>query len=222
MDKNGISIIIADPHELFREGLLRIISEYEDLNCVAVASEGQEAIRLVSELAPDILLLDICTSKNFIDELIKQVNSTSEETRIIVLTHSVNQREITECFQAGVNGYLVKTIGREQLVNALRAVYSGEQVLSPIVIKSIKDRLAGNHSETGDTLCPLKERELEVVGLGALGLTNKEIASELGITEQTVASHFINIFRKLRVHSRTEAATRCLQRDWIVVEEQAK
>jgi len=220
MDKNAISIIIADPHEIFREGLLRIISEYEDLNCVAVASECQEAIRLVSELAPDILLLDICMLGNCIDELVTQVNPSDGGTRIIVLTHSVTKKEITECFQAGVNGYLVKTIGREQLVNALRAVNSGEQVLSPIVVKSIRDRLVGSNSENGDTLCPLKERELEVVGRGALGLTNKEIASELDITEQTVASHFINIFRKLRVHSRTEAVTRCLQHNWIVVEEQ--
>jgi DNA-binding NarL/FixJ family response regulator len=222
MDKNAISIIIADPHELFREGLLRIMSEYEDLNCVAVASECQETIRLVSELTPDILLMDICMFGKCFDELVARANPSGAGTRIVVLTHSLTKKEITECFQAGVSGYLVKTIGREQLVNALRTVYNGEQVISPVVTRSIRDRLVGSNSENVDTLCPLKERELEVVGLGALGLTNKEIASELDIAEQTVASHFINIFGKLKVHSRTEAATRCLQHNWIILKEQPK
>lgn len=218
MDETRISIVIADPHELFREGLRRIISEYENFECVAVASKYQETIRLVSELEPDILLIDICMMESVAEGLIELSRAANRETKTIVLTHSLAKKEITECFQAGVNGYLVKTIGREQLVNALHAAYSGEQVFSPVVIKSIKDRLVGSNLENGDTLCPLNKREREVVGLGALGLTNKEIASELDIAEQTVASHFINIFRKLEVHSRTGAAIHCVQHNWIVLE----
>lgn len=209
-----IRILIADPHELFREGLRRILNEQKDLVCIAASSNYEETANLTSELTPDIVLLDSCISDDFIS-LIGDIKSASENTHVIILTHSECDTEIRDCFRKGIDGYLIKDVSQEQLLNTVRTVHAGEQVLCPVATLSISRLLKGDIKDTKS--CPLGTRELDVLTLAGKGMTNKQISVDLNITESTVASHLINIFRKLDVRSRTEAVIHCIQDGWLTV-----
>ena len=212
---NKIRILIADPHELFREGLRRLINGEKDLSCVATIGDAESLFKIFSELIPDVVLLDSCLSED-IAVLIRSLKSINDSARLIVLTHSTDEGEIQACFQAGVDGYLTKDETQTHLMNAIRTVYGGEQVLCPVARLSISHLIAGK-DEIQSELYPVSKRELEVITMVGKGMTNREIAIELNITEHTVASHCINIFRKLEVRSRTEAVLHCMQRGWIVL-----
>ena len=208
-------VIIADCHELFLKGLRVLLGRQKDFECVAIASTQKDTVRLTSELNPDLLLLDICLAANKITDLISDIKSLSPETRTVVLTHSTEQNHIIDSLQAGAAGYLTKDIGEEQLIDSLRAVCSGQQVLSPIVSRIITDN--GRTKEIMGDSFSLSERELEIIRLAAGGHSNKEIALELNISEHTVASHFIKIFRKLNVGTRAEAIVHCITHNLITL-----
>jgi len=215
MDK--IRIIIADPHDFYREGVRYVVSQHKDFDCVAIADNDLLALRLTSELTPDLLLVDICMVQKGIMDFLSSVKSASEGTHIVVLTHAQDHSDILRCFYGGVDGYLLKDIGKEQLLSSLRLILSGEQVLSPLVTQSITSLKHHDSSEDGLGSCPLKIRELEVIQLVSSGKTNKEIATELGISDHTVASHLVSIFRKLDAGSRAEAIVSCIKQGWITL-----
>jgi len=216
---NKIRVVVADKYELFREGLRLLIKKAKDFDCIGVATDINEASKLVQELAPDITLLDTYLLGKESVEANQYIGALRDFTKIMILTHSESDTDILHCLQAGVKGYLLKDIGQEQLMTAMRAVYAGEQVLCPVVVTKISAILQKEQVQQvqreHSVPCPLKKRELEVVGLAAEGTTNKVIASKLHITEHTVASHLVNVFRKLGVGSRTEAVLRCVEHRWL-------
>jgi NarL family two-component system response regulator LiaR len=217
MDKK-IRVIIGDKHELFREGLRLVIKRDKDFDCAGIAKDIDSVTKLVKELSPDIILLDVCLLNGELSERNRNIKALSDLTKVIILTHSEEDGDILHSLQMGVKGYLLKDIGYDHLMTALRTVYAGEQVLCPAAVAKISAILQkeGNQqgTEDDDLKCPLKKRELEVLSLAAEGMTNKAIASKLNITEHTVASHLVNIFRKLGVGSRTEAVLRGIEQKW--------
>ena len=203
-----VSLMIADYHELFSKGLRELINKSSDFDCVAIAHDEEDTLRLVSEFSPDLLLLETGLVKQDMPHFLSRIRASSPVTRILVLTHSVDQNEIIETFRAGVVGYLTKDIKEEQLFDSMHTVYSGQRVLSPVVTNVITEE--GNISETIGENSLLSNQELRIMQLLVTGKNNKEIATELAISEHTVASHLMNVYRKFNVRTRIEATIYCL------------
>jgi NarL family two-component system response regulator LiaR len=212
MEVQKARILLADPYSLFREGLRTLLKETGEFSCVGSAEEEAETLKLVSTLRPDLLILDICVSEK-IGNLLHKIRLAAPDCPVFILTHCEDESRIESCFRAGIDGYLLKDTKPAQLLNAIRTVCSGEQVLCAKA-RSVIAKMT-NGEATAERKHPLREREIEVLRLAAKGFTNKEIASLLDISKHTVASHFITIYRKLNVRSHTEAALLALEADWI-------
>jgi len=215
-----IRIIIAEDHAFVREGTKRILDQESDIDVVAEAGDGEEAIKLTNQLKPDVVLMDI--SMPVIDG-IKATRKIKEENpgiAVLILTAYDDDQFIFSLLDAGAAGYLLKNIYSYELVNAIRAVHSGESVLHPSVARKVLNRFGQRSSEgqaktTGE---PLSDREMEVLGLVTKGLSNKEIAEKLCLSIRTVQGHLGNIFNKLMVSSRTEAVIRALKEGWVTID----
>jgi NarL family two-component system response regulator LiaR len=214
MDK--IKVLIVDDHPLFREGLCQLLLKEKDLDCVAIAGNGEEAVKLASKFVPDIALIDVAMPDMNGVETAKKIKKECPATKVLMLSAFKYHYQVLACIQAGVDGYLLKNTRRRELVNAIRMVYAGDKVFSDEatgnILRGITD---GNKGKVyiGD----LNPRELEVFKLAAMGKSNKDIAHELGISVHTVATHLFRIFAKMGVQSRTEATLFALQEGWFTV-----
>ena len=200
-----IRVIIADEHSVFREGLKHILKRAKDIDCVGVAEDGIEALRLAKELRPDIVILDISLPKLEGTKAAKQIKSACPGTRILLLTHCYQPHCIESSILAGVDGYLLKNAPHNQLINAIRMVCAGEGVFNLEIVRGMMGILTTHMDK--DKFNKLHSRELEVLKLVATGMSNKDIADELCISTHTVGVHLVHVFRKLEVGSRTEAVT---------------
>ncbi|EEF58425.1 response regulator [Pedosphaera parvula] len=191
-----IRILVADDHVTVLEGLVAIIGRQPDMSVVAQASNGRDAVARWQEHRPDVVLMDlrmpILDGVGVIDELRRMTDSA----RVIILTTFDSDADISRAIKAGAKGYLLKDAAREELLECIRKVYSGETSIPPSLVTKLA---AGISSES------LTSRELAVLSLLALGKSNKEIGVKLYISETTVKSHLRSIFAKLNVISRTEA-----------------
>ena len=216
-----ITILLADDHALVREGMRDQLERERDLQVVGEASDGEEAVKLCTELKPDIVLMDIVMPKlNGIEatRLIKQANPT---TSVLILTAYSDIRYILGLLDAGACGYLLKSARRDDIIGAIRAVQSGESVLDPVVTQKLLQRVVGqaNTSIEYPTGTPLTLREGEILRLAARGMKNKDIANTLFISLRTVKAHLTNIFNKLGVGSRTDAIVKGLREGYITLDE---
>ena len=211
-----IKLLIADDHPVFCEGLSLLLKEESDLEVVAVAKDGQEAVSLAKEHLPDVVILDVAMPKLNGVEATKQIKAACPNTAIVVLSAYGYESYILAAIGAGATAYLLKTEDLVELVDAIRVVHDGQTVLDPIAADKLFCHLA---YATGSPKAShqLHERELEILRLGARGMSNKQIAAELFISERTVQTHFANIFRKLGVSSRTEAVFYALRQDLITL-----
>lgn len=212
-----IRLLIADDHPTFREGLGRILEDEEDLECVGKAADGVEAVRLAKELQPDVILIDISMPNLDGISATRQIRAACRDTAIIMISAFDYDSYILAALQAGATGYMLKTTPLGELVSAIRLVNKGESVLD---IKAT-GKLVRHLKVTGDNKAsfePLLAREAEVLNLAAKGMSNKEIARELSISERTVQTHLLNVFRKLGVSSRTQAVIYALKKGWISLE----
>jgi NarL family two-component system response regulator LiaR len=216
-----IRFLIADDHVLFREGLRQLLEGEDDIECVALASDGKEAVRLTSELTPDVALIDISMPELDGIECVKQIKSVAPNTSVIMLSAYKYPHYVAESVKAGADGYLLKSTPRSELANAIRMVQGGEGVFGSGITKKALSRLSGNPRESFTTEDALCGRELEVLKLTAKGLTNKMIAKRLGISGYTVGTHLVNIFRKIGVKSRTEAALYAVKEGWLTLDDVA-
>jgi len=201
-----IKLLLVDDHSLLRDGLRRIFSLHEDMEVVGEAADGQAACALAKAHKPDVVLMDINMPGMNGIEATRQIKREVPEASIIALTIHDDEEYIYELVKAGVSAYILKDIETNALVEAVRKVYRGESVFTPaITAKMLGEfrRLAARHSMPEE---PLTRREIEVLILIARGKSNKEIGAELFISEKTVKNHITNIFRKLNVHDRTQAA----------------
>jgi DNA-binding NarL/FixJ family response regulator len=206
-----ITVAIVDDHPIVRAGMQTILESSDDIVVVAEGGNGNEALRLVEEHHPDVLVLDINLPDKSGTEVTRQLRAQNSSTAILILTAHDDPQLIFELLENGAIGYVLKDEALETLANAVRAAASGKSWLSPTVASQVVQRLAKQptHSMQG-TLSPptsenLTQRELEILCLLAEGLDNTAIAERLTLTKRTVQNHISNIYGKLGVTSRTEA-----------------
>lgn len=204
-----IRVLIADDQALFRRGLYVVLGTEENIEVVAEAENGEEAIAKAQELAPDVVLMDVRMPRvNGIDAA-RQISMDVPSTKILMLTVSDEEDDLYEAIKAGANGYLLKEISVEEVAEAIRAVVQGQSLISPSMASKLLNEfnmLAKKAEERQQFPAPaLTGRELEVLKLVAKGMSNREIADELYISENTVKNHVRNILEKLHLHSRMEA-----------------
>ena len=198
-----IRILTADDHALLRNGIAGLVNDEPDMKMVAEAATGVEAIKQFKQYHPDITLMDLQMPEMSGIEAIIEIRSEFPEARIIVLTTYTGDVQVTRALKAGVRGYLLKARVNRELVDVIRAVYSGQKRIPPEIAAELAE-----HAGEED----LSARELEVLGLIARGNANKEIAARLAITEETVKSHVRRILDKLSANDRTHAVTIALKR----------
>lgn len=198
----NITVLVVDDHPIVRDGISAIIDHQDDLDVVAQAADAAEAIALFDAWAPDVVLVDLGLPDIGGIELITILRAKSESARFIVLTANAGGSEIAKALHAGANAYLFKNAPSEELLTAIRTVWGGERYLSAAVGRSA-DAMA-SHPE-------LTAREHEVLEWIVRGHSNAQIASEMGVVEETIKSHVKNILLKLRVTSRSKAAALALQ-----------
>lgn len=218
-----IKVVIADDHVLFREGTRKLIEHEEDMDVVGEADDGEETVRLVKELEPDVVLMDIAMPKVNGIEATRQVKARQPSTAVLILTAYDNDQYIVALLEAGAAGYLLKNVSGNDLVNAIRAVHAGEAVLHPAIAQKVFSRFGTGGKEPGEAsrMPEVSEREIEILRLAAKGMSNQDIAGELFLSRRTVQAHLANIFRKMDVGSRTEAVLQALKKGWLGLDDLA-
>ncbi len=195
-----LRVVVIDDHEVLRAGTRQVLETAQDIVVVGEAEDWDAALGVIGELRPDIALVDIQLSgRNGID-LARQLSTDHPATRVVILSAYDDDDFIRRAFEAGVAGYLLKTMPRDELINAVRAVGMGTTVLDPAVSTHLAR--ATSAGVTGAPRLTLRERE--VVALVADGLSNKAIATRLGVSTRTVEGHVNHVFTKLDLESRTE------------------
>ena len=204
-----IRVMIVDDHALFRRGLMMVLESEEGIELVAEAEDGEEAVARAEELMPDVILMDVRMPRVSGIEATRQIAEVLPAARILMLTVSDEEEDLYEAIKAGANGYLLKEISIEEVADAIRAVVQGQSLISPSMASKLLtefNTLAKRAEERQQVPAPrLTERELEVLKLVAQGMSNREIAEDLFISENTVKNHVRNILEKLHLHSRMEA-----------------
>ena len=219
MDK--IKILIADDHAVVREGTRRILEQEKDLEVVAEAGDGEEAVRQATSLKPDVAIIDVAMPKLDGIEATKQIKSACPAITVLILSAYDDDQFVFSLLEAGAAGYLLKSVRGSELVNAVRAVQAGESVLHPSIARKVLNRFARISREPKEKEPSeiLSEREMDVLRLVTKGLSNKDIADELCLSIRTVQGHLGNIFNKLQVGSRTEAVVRALKEGWVTIDD---
>jgi len=204
-----IRVVIADDHPLLREGLRRILEFENEIEVCATVGDGQGAINMARKLSFDILLLDLNMPGVDGLEACKVIRKEQPDIGILVLTVDDSDQKIIQVLQLGVAGYLLKDVDSKTLVDSIRKVYTGESILSPTVTGKLIDQLVGSSLNKGNAL--VSDRELEILNQVVRGSSNKEIGQLLFLSEKTVKNHLSNIFRKLEVDDRTQAAIKAVK-----------
>lgn len=221
-----ITLLIVDDHPLFRQGVVDALSLEPDMRIVAQSADGDEALSLIRELRPMIAILDVNLPGMNGQQITHQVSQDRMETRIILMTGYDDVEQAIHAALAGAHGYCSKDIEPQSLSRVIREVAEGKFVFANNVFTRrelelwVEDRIEGarrSYSEPGTPFHPLSEREMEVLACVVRGMSNKEIASLLGISHQTVKNHVTAILRKFGVEDRTQAVVYALKRGWVTL-----
>ena len=218
-----IKILIADDHAFVREGTKRLLEQEEDMEVVAEASDGEEAVSMATRYKPDVAIIDISMPKMDGIGATKQIKALYPEMVVLILSAYDDDQFVFSLLEAGAAGYLLKSVHGKELVDAVRAVYAGESVLHPSIAKKVLSKFARTPGKVVEEKPEelLSKREIEVLKLVTRGLSNKEIADELCLSIRTVQGHIGNIFNKLKVSSRTEAVVHALKEGWVTLDDVA-
>jgi DNA-binding NarL/FixJ family response regulator len=213
-----IRVLLADDHTIVREATAEILEHQPDMHVVCQAGTGEEAIDLARELQPDVAVMDIAMPRLNGLEATRRITAECPRCQVLVLTAHEEERTIIQLLQAGAVGYLPKTIGLDELLEAIRAAARGESVLPPAVAAVVVRHLAEKEPPE-EPAHPLTDRELEVLRAAAQGLTNYDIAQQLTVSVRTVEAHLTHVYNKLGVSSRTEAVVHAMRQGWIPPED---
>ncbi|HSK16483.1 MAG TPA: response regulator transcription factor [Gaiellaceae bacterium] len=203
-----LRVLLVDDHDLFRTGLRSLLEE-QGLQVVGEAENGSVALRLVTELAPDVVIMDLKMPGPSGVETTRQITTVAPLTRVVVLTISADDEDVMDAVVAGACGYLLKDASIDQLIDGIRAAARGESLISPQIASKLLQRLRAHTPDmvAAQTVkAELSDRELEVLRLIANGKDNAEIARELFISPKTVKNHISNILMKLQIENRIQAA----------------
>ncbi len=216
-----IKVLIADDHAFVRESTRRILEQEPDLEVVAEAGDGEQAVKLTCDLKPNVALLDVAMPRLDGVEATRRIKALCPAVAVLVLSAYDDDQFVFGLLEAGAAGYLLKNVRGQEIVDAIRAVHSGESVLHPSVARKVLNRFAGSsgkvlYKKSSDILTG---REMEVLKMVTRGLSNKEIAEALYLSVRTVQGHLVNIFNKLKVSSRTEAVVYALKEGWVTLDD---
>ncbi len=210
MEDRISSVITIDDHPLFRKGVADLIALDDTLTLVGEAANGEEGLELAQRLNPDLILLDLNMKGMDGIEILKAIKSTELDSRVIILTVSDNEEHVVAALRAGADGYLLKDMEPEEILERLQVAARGRLVISDKLTELLAHALRQESSPRDPDHAGLTDREQQILGLIAKGLSNKLIARELDITEGTVKVHVKHLLKKLNLHSRLEAAV------WVV------
>ncbi len=210
--KKSISILIVDDHEVVRNGIRSYLETLSDFHVIGEAASGAEAIKLVSEFIPDVVLMDLIMPGMDGIETTRRVKQVSPRTQVVVLTSYHEDAHIFPALKAGAISYILKDMKMDKLAEALHRAVQGEVTLHPRVAARVLQNIRGDNGEDPQLIAELTERELDVLKLIANGLTNTQIAEKLVISENTVKGHVSNILSKLHLADRTQVAVYAWQK----------
>ena len=196
-----IRVLVADDHAVVRSGLGQLLATAPDLELAGEAANGEEAVALSEAEKPDVILMDISMPGLDGVEATRRIVARDPEARVVMLTSLADNRKILDALEAGASGYLLKHAGPEELLGAIRAAAAGDAPLDPKAARALLDSRRAPSADKA-----LSAREQEVLQLVAQGLANKQIARKLAISERTVKAHLTNIFARIGVSDRTQAA----------------
>jgi DNA-binding NarL/FixJ family response regulator len=200
-----INIILADDHQVVRKGLKALLSVEQDFNIVGEAGDGLETVKLVEQLQPDVLILDLMMAGINGLEVTRQLNKKNPRTGIVILSMHSNEAYVLEALRSGARAYILKESPPEELVRAIREVSSGRRYLSsPLTERAIEAYTQRTEVKPMDPYDQLTTREREILQLTAQGRTNAEIATRLYISPRTVETHRTNLMRKLELHNHAQ------------------
>ncbi|NJL57729.1 response regulator transcription factor [bacterium] len=224
-----INVLIVDDHPLFREGLQKALDMEDDIKVIAHSGDGQDALRVAREKRPDVILLDVNLPGMNGLQVARQLKTERSDCAVVMLTAHHDTQQVLYAMRAGASAYCAKSIRPDDLVNVIRDAASGFYVVDDKRMdqRTLEDwintnveAMAGPYIVDADEhFIPLSPRETEILQSVTRGMSNKEIASKLGISQQTVKNHMTSILRKLNVDDRTQAAVTALRHGWVRIED---
>lgn len=215
---SAIRVVLADDHAVVCKGIRDFLQEDGDIEVVGEAGDGEKAKELIAALKPDVAVLDVRMPKVTGIEVTRWIREQALPVRVLIMTAYDDDPFVTAAMKAGVDGYFLKNAEAEQITAAVRAVNRGESALAPQIAQKLMNQLRGEASNP-QLMEPLTDREREVLQLAAAGMTNRGIGLKLDISDRTVQGHLANIYSKLQVNSRTEAVTKALHLNLILLPE---
>jgi NarL family two-component system response regulator LiaR len=213
-----IRVAIADDQQLFSGGLVRIIGIQPDIEVVGEAHTGEEAVKLCLETEPDVVLMDISMPVMDGVSATRKIREVLPRTRILILTVHTDDGHVFQGIKAGAQGYLLKDCTPEDLTRAIRTVYAGDTIMAQDIAQKMLTTFEGIRNEDAEITPHLTEREIEVIKSLARGMSNKQIAQSLRISEKTVRNHASNIYKKLHIYDRTQAVIYAVRRGLVDLE----
>jgi DNA-binding NarL/FixJ family response regulator len=211
MKKEIVNIIIADDHDLVRQGLKRIISFEEDMNIVAEAENGEKALRLIKIHNPEVVLLDCNMPLMNGIEVLKCIKEQEYSTKVIMLTVENDRKTIRTAIDIGADGYMLKDSAGTEIVDAIKMVNKGEKYIDKSLVSLLFMDLKSKDKKAVNILDELSKREIEVLMKISQGLSNKEIGEQLFLSEKTIKNYATNLFRKIKVEDRVQATILAIQ-----------
>lgn len=213
-----IDVVIADDHPIFLDGLNDLLSAQPDVNVVAAVGSGENAVAVVEEKRPDVLISDISMGGISGIEATRRIRRASPDTKILILSMHADRHHVLSALDAGASGYLLKDSARDELVSALRMLSTTGTYLSPAIANHVVDAATGNESNPVGRLSSLTAREREVLCMIANGQSTKQVAASLGVSPKTIATHREHLMKKLDLHSVAEL-TRYALREGLVTDD---